>query len=109
MPRQAKRKPRTRTAARKPRAKARKTAKPAFADRSPKVRAWIRREIREQEARYRKIVREMEALEPQREQWILDFFERIQTRGYSVHAGIRRRIKPHEIPRRPRRKLRVVF
>lgn len=109
MPRQARRRPRTRTAARKSRGNARKKAKPTFADRSPAVRAWIRREIREQEVRYRKIVREMEALEPQRELWIHEFFERIQTRGYCVHAGIRRRIKPREIPRRPRRKLRVVY
>jgi len=109
MPRQAKRKARTKAVARKPRAKAKKTAKPAFADRSPKVRAWIRKEIREQNARYRKIVAEMDALEPQREQWIQEFYERIQTRGFSVHAGIRRRVKAEEIPPRPRRKLRVIF
>ena len=107
MPRQAKRK--ARAATRKPRAKAKKAAKPTFADRSPKVRAWIRREIREQNERYRKIVAEMDALEPQREQWIQEFFERIQTRGFSVHAGIRRKVRPHEIPPRPRRKLRVIF
>jgi hypothetical protein len=73
------------------------------------VKAWVQREVREQERRYRRIVAEMEALAPLRERWIEEFYERIQTRGYSVHAGIRRRIRPEEIPPRPRRKLRVVY
>ncbi len=76
---------------------------------SPAVRAWLKRELREQQERYKKIVKEMEALAPQREKWIQEFFQRIQTRGFCVHADIRRRIKPEEIPKRPKRKLRVVY
>jgi len=78
-------------------------------NRSREVKAWLKQELKEQQPRYQKIVAEMEALAPQREQWIQEFFERIQRRGFSVHAGIRRKIKPEEIPQRPQRKLRVVY
>jgi len=77
--------------------------------RSREVRAWLKGELRDQQERYKKIVAEMEALSPQRETWIKEFFERIQTRGFCVHWDIRRKIGPEEIPPRPRRKLRVVY
>lgn len=77
--------------------------------RHPTVEAWLQEELLEQQARYEKIVAEMEALAPQREQWIEEFLQRIQTRGFSVHAGTRRKIKPEEIPPRPQRKIRVVY
>lgn len=79
---------------------------PRFA---PQVRKWIDEEIAEQLARYQKIVEEMEAIEPERERWIREFLERIQTRGYNMHADMLRQIAPEEIPKRPDRKLRVVF
>jgi hypothetical protein len=37
------------------------------------------------------------------------FLERIQTRGYNVHFNMLRKIKPEEIPKRPKRKFKVVF
>ena len=77
--------------------------------RDPKVVAWLAREIADQEKRYRRIVRDMDALEKRRRRWILEFYERIQTRGYSVHAGARRLVKPEEIPPLPKGKIRVVF
>ena len=81
----------------------------AAAGRSPEVRAWLAREIEEQDNRYNKIVAKMEALTPERERWIQAFLERIQTRGFCVHAGLRRKIKPAELPKRPKGKLRVVY
>lgn len=84
-------------------------AKPPLLKFSPEVKAWIDEEVAEQIARYKDIVDEMEALSPDRERWIEEFFERIQTRGYNVHADILRLIKPEELPKRPDRKLRVVF
>ncbi len=84
-------------------------SKPPLLEYSPEVRAWIDAEVAEQLARYREIVDEMDALEPDRERWITDFLERIQTRGYNVHADILRLIRPDELPVRPDRKLRVVF
>ena len=77
--------------------------------RSPEAEAWLRKEIAEQKRRYRKIVREQDALAPKREKWVAEFFERIQTRGYNVHYSDRRQIKPEELPTRPKRKFRVVF
>lgn len=77
--------------------------------RSPAVRAWLKQELKEQQERHKKIVAEMDALSPQREKWIEEFFQRIQTRGFCVHWDIRRKIAPEEIPPRPKRKLRVVY
>jgi len=76
---------------------------------SPEVQAWIEAEVAEQLARYQEIVEEMDALGPDRERWIAEFLERIQDRGYNVHADILRQIRPDELPARPDRKLRVVF
>jgi len=91
--------------------RARRPAAPTvpFANRPLAVQEWIRAELREQEKRYRAIVKQMEALEPQREQWIAEFLERIQTRGFNVHAQVMRRIKPDELYPRPKRRLKVVF
>jgi hypothetical protein len=44
-----------------------------------------------------------------RDKWIDDFLARIQARGYNVHFNMLRRIKPEEIPKRPKRKFKVVF
>jgi len=76
---------------------------------SREVRAWLRKEAEEQKARYRKIVAEQEELAPKRDEWVENFLHRIQTRGFNVHADMLRRIPPEEIPKKPRRKFRVVF
>lgn len=77
--------------------------------RSREAERWLKQEIREQKTRYRKIVAEQEALAPQREKWVAAFLERIQTRGFNVHADVLRKIPPEEIPQRPKRKFKVVF
>lgn len=77
--------------------------------RSAAVRKWLKKEKDEQKARYKKIVAEQEALSPKRDKWVADFLERIQTRGFNVHADIKRKIPPEEIPKKPRRKFKVVF
>lgn len=77
--------------------------------RSREVEAWLRREIGEQKTRYRKIVAEQDALAPKRDKWIADFLQRIQTRGTHVHFNLMRKVRPEEIPTRPKRKFRVVF
>ena len=86
-----------------------KSGPPPAQRRDPAVAAWLAREIAEQEKRYRRIVREMDALEKRRRLWIMEFYERIQTRGYSVHAGIRRKVAREEIPPLPKGKIRVVW
>lgn len=76
----------------------------------PRVQAWIDAEARDQLARYRRIAAEMAALAPVRERWLREFFERITgPRGFSVHAGTRRTIRPEELPERPARPWRVVW
>ena len=76
---------------------------------SRQVKAWLKKEAAEQKARYKKIVEEQEALSPKRDKWVADFLERIQTRGFNVHADMRRKIAASEIPKKPRRKFKVVF
>ncbi len=73
------------------------------------VQKWLQEEIKEQQARYKKIVAEMEALAPERDKWVEDFLQHIQTRGFNMHADLRRKVGAHEIPKRPKRKFRVVF
>jgi len=78
--------------------------------RSREAATWLRKEIAEQKARFRKIEREMNVtIATQRDKWIDAFLERIQTRGYHVHFNMQRRIKPEEIPKQPKRKFKVVF
>lgn len=77
--------------------------------RSREVEAWLRKEVVEQKRRYGKIVKEMDALAPKRDKWIAEFLQRIQTRGGHVHFDQLRKIRPEEIPTKPKRKFRVVF
>lgn len=77
--------------------------------RSREAERWLKQEIRDQKQRYRRIVAEQEALAPKRDRWIDAFLERIQTRGFNVHSSTLRRIPTEEIPRKPRRKFKVVF
>ena len=83
-------------------------AKPPLLQYSPEIKAWIDAEVAEQVTRYQEIVEEMDGIDGEREQWYAEFLERIQTRGYHVHADILRVIQPEEIPKRPPdRKLQV--
>lgn len=77
--------------------------------RSREVERWLKNEIREQKKRYRAIVAEQDALAPKRDKWIADFLHRIQTRGFNVHSSQLRKIRPEEIPVKPKRKFKVVF
>jgi len=77
--------------------------------RSREAESWLRRELVEQKLRYRKIVKQQDALEPKRDKWIADFLQRIQTRGVNVHSDQLRKVRPEEIPVKPKRKFRVVF
>jgi len=83
-------------------------ARPEAPRRSEEVERWIQAEVRAQERIYRRIVRDMNALNDRRMKWVKEFYQRLQTRGFSVHAGIRRKVKPEEIPPIPKR-IRVVF
>lgn len=77
--------------------------------RSREAVRWLKQEVAEQQRRYRRIVAEQDALAPRRDKWVAAFLERIQTRGVNVHFDQLRKVRPEEIPSRPRRKFRVVF
>lgn len=90
------------------RGRAKSRSGPPTLQRSEEVERWVRREVQAQERIYRSIVRKMNALNDRRIRWVKEFYQRIQTRGFSVHAGLRRKVGPEEIPRVPK-KIRVVF
>lgn len=78
--------------------------------RTPAAKAWLKREVREQTVRYKRISQAInEDLAPKRERWYAQFLERIQTRGYSVTYDQLRKITPDELPKKPRRKARAVY
>jgi hypothetical protein len=78
--------------------------------RTPAAKAWLKREVREQAARYKRISTHInETMHPQRERWYAEFLERIQTRGYSVTYDQLRKITPAEVPQKPKRKTRAVY
>lgn len=78
--------------------------------RSEEVEAWLKEEFGEQIEKYKKIAYAMNVeLADERETWIRAFEERIQTRGFNVHADIRKKIKPEEIYKKPNREFKVVF
>lgn len=81
-------------------------AKPA---RSREADAWFRENIAEQKKRYAAIVKEQDELGPQREKWVEQFLQIIQTRGFNVSGDTKRVIKPSEIARKPKGKHQVVF
>lgn len=72
-------------------------------------KAWFEEELKEQIARYEAIVKEMEDLTAEREQWVADFLHRVQTRGFHWHAENRRVIPKEEIRPRDGRPLQVIF
>lgn len=72
-------------------------------------KTWFEEELKEQLDRYETIVKEMEDLTAEREQWVADFLHRIQTRGYHWHAENRRVIPKDEIRPRDGRPLQVIY
>lgn len=79
---------------------------------SAATKAWIKKETKIQRDLHKKIAKEMNVdLAPQRAKWYEEFFERIQRpgRGFNVHFETRRVIPDEEIPKKPRRKDKVVW
>ncbi len=78
-------------------------------ERSAEEKAWLEEEIAEQQARYEKIVADMEAMNDLREQWYAEFLERIQTYGFNEDGDRRVKIQPDDIPERPEGPHKVVY
>jgi hypothetical protein len=78
--------------------------------RDPQVEAWVAEEVAEQRARYEQIAYAMNIeLAEQREKWIAEFYERIQTSGCNWHADNKNLVKPEDIYPKPDREFKVVF
>lgn len=65
------------------------------------VLAWLKEEAAEQEERYQKIVEEMKALDPTRDQWYEEFFERLKKYGFNTDGDQRVKIPDDELPVKP--------
>ena len=82
-------------------------------DKKPKrnksAQAWIDDNVKEQKARYRAIVKEMEDLWPQRKKWYAEFLKVVQTRGFNMDGDILVKIPKKDVPKEPKRKHKVVF
>ena len=73
------------------------------------VLAWLKEEAAEQEERYQKIVEEMKALDPTRDQWYEEFFERLKKYGFNRDGDQRVKIPEEELPAKPDREHVVVY
>ena len=73
------------------------------------VRKWLEEEIKEQDERYEKIVAEMKDLDPTRDQWYEEFFERLKKYGFNADGDQRVKIKEEELPVKPDRDHVVVY
>lgn len=62
---------------------------------------WLEEEIKEQDERYQKIVEEMKALDPTRDRWYEEFFERLQKYGFNADGDQRVKISDDQLPVKP--------
>jgi hypothetical protein len=70
-------------------------------ERSEEEEAWLQEEIAEQEERFEQIEKAMEDLKPIREQWYLEFFDRITTTGFNVDGDDKMVIPRDQLPAKP--------
>jgi len=70
-------------------------------DRIPEVTAWIEEERVEQEERFRTIVKQMDELDPEREKWYQEFFDRLTTIGFNQDGDLKVKIAPEDLPVKP--------
>lgn len=73
------------------------------------VRNWLEEEIAEQEERYQLIVQAMKDLDPTRDQWYEEFFERLQRYGFNRDGDDRVIIAEENLPAKPDREHVVVY
>ena len=76
---------------------------------SKAVKSWINNELKQQQKRFKKILKNMEEMSPKSDKRIAAFFDRITTRGTNLDGDIRRVVAPEELPKKPRRKFRVTY
>ena len=72
-------------------------------------RDWLERNVAEQETRRTTIESSMDALGPERDHWIAEFFDRIKRWGFNFNGDQRRKIAEEELPAKPDRPFKVNF
>jgi hypothetical protein len=72
-------------------------------------REWLDNNLAQQQLRHAAIVDDMEQLTEQRDQWIEEFLQRIQTRGFNYNCDALRKILKDELPVKPERPFKVVY
>lgn len=78
--------------------------------RGREAEAWVKEEIKEQAQRHAAISKEMnDDLAKQRERWYADFLQIIQTKGFNANGDMRVRIPKADVPKKPKRRDRVVY
>lgn len=70
---------------------------------------WLEEEVKEQEERYQKIVAEMQALDPTRDQWYEEFFERLKKYGFNQDGDDKVKLSDEDLPVKPDREHVVVY
>ena len=70
---------------------------------------WLEEEIKEQDERYEKIVAEMKALDPTRDQWYEEFFERLKKYGFNQDGDDKMKLSDEDLPVKPDREHVVVY
>ncbi len=70
---------------------------------------WLEEEIKEQDERYEKIVAEMKALDPTRDQWYEEFFERLKKYGFNQDGDDKLKLADEDLPVKPDREHVVVY
>lgn len=70
---------------------------------------WLEEEIKEQDERYAKIVQEMKDLDPTRDQWYAEFFERLKKYGFNQDGDQRLKLQDEDLPVKPDSKHVVVY
>ena len=73
------------------------------------VRKWLEEEIKEQDERYEKILAEMKALDPTRDQWYEEFFERLKKYGFNADGDEKVKLAEEDLPVKPDREHVVVY
>ena len=73
------------------------------------VKKWLEEEIKEQDERYARIVQEMKDLDPTRDQWYEEFFERLKKYGFNQDGDQRVKIADEQLPVKPDRDHVVVY
>lgn len=70
-------------------------------DRSQEEEAWVKEEVEEQEQRFTQIEKAMEDMEPLREKWYAEFYDRISTIGFNVDGDEKMVIPRDQLPVQP--------